>query len=342
MKRKMAKQAKRMTVIIVIIALIAAAAVAAAWLYLSDTIENEYTLKTRQLEGMISNVTTYGYVATADIAAGDVIDETNVTRQEIYTDMPDSLFINGEDLGLRAVTNIREGTQVLKIMVTDRVVTDDLREIEYSFIHFGANIKAGDCVDIRIIYPDGTDFVVASKKYVNGIGEGSDTRSVLEVTEEEILMIDAAAVDAYTYSAEGYTPGTHNPVKGSRIYAAKYVAPTMQEASVVNYIPSERTMELIWADPNIVEIASSYLEKSLKEEALISRKLIEDDLKDKKASDEGEATGEPDEGGLDYNGYAGYSDLSKYITPSNEDELASYADRPGDENYSQDEVFGSN
>ena len=50
------------------------------------------------------------------------------------------------------------------------------------------------------------------------------------------------------------------------MYCTKYIEPTLQEASIVNYQPSLASQELIQSNPNIVEVAETALSKTLRKE----------------------------------------------------------------------------
>ena len=65
--------------------------------------------------------------------------------------------------------------------------------------------------------------------------------------------MSSAIVDAYLYS-------------GAYLYCTKYIEPTLQEASIVNYQPSLASQELIQNNPNIVEVAEKALSQTLRKE----------------------------------------------------------------------------
>ena len=123
-----------------------------------------------------------------------------------------------------------------------------------------------DFVDVRIMFPTGEDLTVLSKKSVhNLIRDNCVFNSYL--TEDEILRMASATVDAYT-------------VTGSYIYTTRYVEPNLQEESVPNYVVRPEVIDLINSDPNILSIAKETLNLEARinlEQRLIG--LSEDTLK---------------------------------------------------------------
>ena len=114
--------------------------------------------------------------------------------------------------------------------------TESIREVECSFISISSNISTGDYVDIRIRYPDGSDYIVSAYKQVLGLD--SDTKKViLGLNEEELLMLNSAAVDLASFI-------------GSRVYMTKYTKAD-SIASKVNYLPASKITDLLVENPNI-------------------------------------------------------------------------------------------
>ncbi len=124
-------------------------------------------------------------------------------------------------------------------------ITNDLREVEYNMLVLPSKLENGETIDIRLRLPTGADYIVMSKKKVTLAELGgvvSDTTILLNVTEEQILTMNAAIVDAYR-------------IKGSKLYAVKYTEPGMQTAASLTYVPSSDTTSLMDSDPNIVDTA---------------------------------------------------------------------------------------
>ena len=128
---------------------------------------------------------------------------------------------------------------------------DDWRIHGFPYIKLTSNLKVGDYVDVRISFADGGDFVVLSKKQIQGLSplREEGTRALwLIVSEEEILRLASASVDAYCN-------------EGCSIYAIQYVSDTQKEATV-NYVVSDTVKKLMEEDPNIVKRAENVQEYS--------------------------------------------------------------------------------
>lgn len=155
----------------------------------------------------------------------------------------------------------------------DGELTDDIRLHNYSYIRLTDKIEKGDYVDIRISFANGADFVLLSKKKVADIRYGQEENGVLStlwmyVSEEEILRLSSAAVDAYIN-------------EGCSIYAIRY-AKASQKQAYVNYPVNEVVRQLMDSDPNIVKKAENVQEwklwKELSQEGnTIGTEEIEDD-----------------------------------------------------------------
>ena len=127
----------------------------------------------------------------------------------------------------------------------DNIVQDDVRKQEYNMLVLPTDITTGDYIDIRVMFPNGQDYIVVAKKEVsmpevNGV-ESLDTIWV-NLAEDEILHMSCAIID----SAQ---------VKGSKIYATKYTEAGMQNAAIPTYPANESTLQLLQKDPNILEKA---------------------------------------------------------------------------------------
>lgn len=196
------------------------------------------------LQQQITSNTKSGYVALKDIKAGEVLTDSMVQfTTTMISDVDQSMFMNSEDIGKAASSSITAGMPIYKEDISPEE-PDALRERECSFIWLSSNLKDYDFVDVRIMFPNGEDYIVAAKKAIY------DTRiSVndvfLRLTEEEIQLLDSAIVDANMHDA--------------KIYVTKYTNPTIQEASEVSYSPSSDVMRVIASDPNIVETSAAAL-----------------------------------------------------------------------------------
>ena len=201
-------------------------------------------------------------------AAVDILPGTLITEEMLTfgcaneSAVPDDIFFEPEEaVGSYARIAISQNCYLTEAMCARSLPTDDERELEYGCITLGPELYEGCLIDVRICYPDGTDYVIMSKKRVYRLDESVGALR-LHVNEEELLLMDSAIVDAYNYYESG---------KGCSIYGTVYIEGELQESAAVNYTPSEEIIDLINSDPNIVAAASGYLSKKnrkLKEEKL--------------------------------------------------------------------------
>lgn len=245
-----------LTLSIVFIVLLVAAAVGGHY-YANRILADRYEGQLKEAADKLSTSTRTVLVAAGDIKAGEKITSENTAVMEAYSSMSEELLLSPAQLGWTAVIDISAGSHILKAMASADTFTDDLREIEFASVDVPANISVNDIVDIRLMYPDGTDYIVMSKKRFK---LSEDGMPVLDVTEEELLLMNSAMVDACIYIGDGKSDMV------SRIYAVKYVAPNAQQAGIVDYTPSAQAINLISFDPNIVSAANGYLSYQLRAE----------------------------------------------------------------------------
>lgn len=189
------------------------------------------------------------YVATDFINAGDIVTDTgenaNVEKQTVYTGLESYNYITESEMNTRAKVDIAAGVPVMYNMVTDVVVDNDTRDYEISVANLTTDQKENDVVDIRVIFPNGEDYVILSKKQITNLNL-ENCVFTSQLNEEEILRFASAIVDAYMTT-------------GARIYTTRYVEENIQETSTPNYPVRETTIALINSDPNVVTKATETL-----------------------------------------------------------------------------------
>lgn len=193
------------------------------------------------------------YVVSKDIKSGEVVPTSSLKQVLVTGDAVPNNIVD--------ITNITEETtakidlKVGTILATNMIneegegTSSDLRTQEYNMIQLPGQIKNDDFIDIRLRMPDGTDYIVASKKKVTiPTIDGVESLNTIKVnmTEEEILLMSNAIVEAY------WAPG-------SILYTATYVEPGMQDRATPTYLPSDKVIQLMNADPNIVAVAKNEL-----------------------------------------------------------------------------------
>ena len=189
------------------------------------------------------------YVATDLINAGDIVTDTgenaNVEKQTVYIGLESYNYITESEMNTRAKVDIAAGVPVMYNMVTDVVVDNDTRDYEISVANLTTDQKENDVVDIRVIFPNGEDYVILSKKQITNLNL-ENCVFTSQLNEEEILRFASAIVDAYMTT-------------GARIYTTRYVEENIQETSTPNYPVRETTIALINSDPNVVTKATETL-----------------------------------------------------------------------------------
>ena len=201
-----------------------------------DAQKNVYVLKTSVQSGTVITQDMFTTVkADANVAPTDAV--TASSYSSIAYDE------EGNELEVVAKIDIAANTIVTTNMITtsDNINTDDVRKEEYNMISLPSDLETGDTVDVRLRMPDGTNYIVVSKKKVTVLDQGgipSVNTISLDLSEGEILMMSNAIVEAYI---------------------TRYVEPGMQAGAITTYVPSAEVQNLINNDPNVVAQAKQEL-----------------------------------------------------------------------------------
>ena len=242
MKRKKRNRMLIMIVVIVLLALIICS------FFEYSKIQDLKAANTMYQTELSNNQQTV-YVAADLINAGDIVTDTgenaNVEKQTVYTGLESYNYITESEMNTRAKVDIAAGVPVMYNMVTDVVVDNDTRDYEISVANLTTDQKENDVVDIRVIFPNGEDYVILSKKQITNLNL-ENCVFTSQLNEEEILRFASAIVDAYMTT-------------GARIYTTRYVEENIQETSTPNYPVRETTIALINSDPNVVTKATETL-----------------------------------------------------------------------------------
>ena len=201
-----------------------------------DAQKNVYVLKTSVQSGTVITQDMFTTVkADANVAPTDAV--TASSYSSIAYDE------EGNELEVVAKIDIAANTIVTTNMITtsDNINTDDVRKEEYNMISLPSDLETGDTVDVRLRMPDGTNYIVVSKKKVTVLDQGgipSVNTISLDLSEGEILMMSNAIVESYI---------------------TRYVEPGMQAGAITTYVPSAEVQNLINNDPNVVAQAKQEL-----------------------------------------------------------------------------------
>ena len=176
-----------------------------------------------------------------------VSDNINVNDKLYYKADNRNNEITVKDNAIVAKVNMGANTVLTSNLINraDQITTNDLRKEEYNVISLPVDLKPGEYIDVRLLLPNGQNYIVTSKKKVTipvvNDQYVSDTIQ-MDLTEEEILMLSCAIVENYQ-------------MNGSKLYASRYTEAGMQDASNKTYQPNDYVINLIKNDSNIVTSA---------------------------------------------------------------------------------------
>ena len=183
-------------------------------------------------------------VLNKPIKSGANVTSADYIEQTVSSNVAPEDAIGGIEGVAIAKIDMTAGTVLSANMLTkaDSKSTKDVRQQEYNMISLPSQLSAGDYIDIRFQLPDGTDYIVVSKKCVKN---ANATTVWLDMNEEEILVMTNAIVEYYIMS-------------GSKLYATVYTEPGLQEAATPTYYPSNEVIDLINSEKetNITALAS--------------------------------------------------------------------------------------
>ena len=133
-------------------------------------------------------------------------------------------YIELNNVPVVAKLDMKKNTVVTPNMVqqTDNIVSNDVRVEEYNVVSLPVDLTDGDYVDIRLMLPNGQNYIVVSKKIVE-IPMGAEGRLAdtirMTLREDEILAMSSAIVEAAG-------------INGAKLYATKYKEAGIQDAAV--------------------------------------------------------------------------------------------------------------
>ena len=217
----MKKKIKKMTAGLICMGVLIVT-LAAALIFNRNALIKEREVTDAYATEMLANQQTV-YVATADIRHGDTItDGVNVQLQNVYTGLSAEVYMTADELGSTAIIDIPAGVTVMKEMVTAVAIAQDTREYEIQVARLMQDQTENDYVDIRIMFPNGIDQTVLTKKQIKNLNlESCVFRTNLN--EEEIIRLASATIDAFT-------------ITGTKIYATRYVESNLQDEALPTYL----------------------------------------------------------------------------------------------------------
>lgn len=241
------KKKKKSTIIITILIIALIASCVGMFLFYSKSTDLQQ--KADQATSQLNQNTQTVYVATRPILKGETLsadgDNPNVQIQLIYTGLEATSYMTDDQLGSTLTVDLDTGEPVMSNMITTETLANDTRWYEVNSAEIMTTQADGDCVDVRIAFPDGTDFIVLPKKYISDLQKANCIFNT-KLNEEEIIRFRSAIIDAYT-------------IAGCKIYTTKYVESNLQEDAIPTYPVKEANIDLINSDPNILTKAEHTL-----------------------------------------------------------------------------------
>ncbi|NLT13851.1 MAG: hypothetical protein GXY05_05865 [Clostridiales bacterium] len=205
--------------------------------------------------GFDTDTITVAFVATASGRGLDA--ETVAAFREIPVTgeypIPDDVILLGDDLAGYVLKNDTQANTMLTwSMLTDmnEIVDRTARFVDISYVDQQSYMKEGDYIDIRLKkYSTGgdsrySDDVIVAKKEVVALNGSTMT---LSLSEQELLLIQAAAVEAALVNA------SRDAELAATLYTTIYVDPANQEAYPVTYI-NENVLNMLKNNPELAEI----------------------------------------------------------------------------------------
>ncbi|MBP3338559.1 MAG: SAF domain-containing protein [Lachnospiraceae bacterium] len=153
-------------------------------------------------------------------------------------------------------TSAKEGTILNEYVLQDEAKEGkDMRTYYIDYVEIPSNASSGMKFDIRICFPNGEDYLIATNKSINVRDEEG---FYIDLTRYEALLLSSAKVDQIVYD-------------GTKIYAVVY-ATGFEKDEVVTYPVNNYVFDLGQWEPNIIETFS--------EEMFNRRQTLEENLMD--------------------------------------------------------------
>lgn len=155
-------------------------------------------------------------VLTRDVIQGEIITEDMLKEVSVHkSTVPSGVLSSAGVVGSVANFNIPANIPLTSIMVTNEILAGDIREQELNTVLMPSDLNIGDFIDVRLMYPNGTDYVVLAAKQIKNLTE---TTMWIDIGEDERLLLNGAIVDSFLK-------------QGSKLYATKYIDAATQKPS---------------------------------------------------------------------------------------------------------------
>lgn len=213
------------------------------------------------------------YLYYTDSIGSEVVIHQETATDNYYTEdrNGNKTYIELNNVPVIAKLDMKANTVITPNLVSqsNEKTTDDMRVQDYNVIVLPVDLMDGDYVDIRLMVPNGQDFIVISKKIVeiplNSDGTYLTDTVRLNLREDEILVLSSAIVEA-------------SGIPGAKLYATRYKEAGLQDAAIPTYTPNASVTALIGinssgtiSNPNIIEEAKSELRRRYQSPATEAR-----------------------------------------------------------------------
>lgn len=165
-------------------------------------------------------------VLNRNILQGQTITPEMVTSVTMHKSMVPS-NISQNFVGQTAKYNLAANMTITEDMLATDIIAFDIRRQEINTVLLPSDlISEGEIIDVRINFPNGTDYTVLIAKEVKAI---NGSTIWLDLSEFETQLLNSAVVDSYLNN-------------GTKLYATKYVDPAMQISYEVDENDSATTL----------------------------------------------------------------------------------------------------
>lgn len=163
------------------------------------------------------------YVTNQTIIQGQTITNDMLTTTRVHINMIPSGALSSVGDNMVAKYSIGANMTITDEMIAEDLPDNDLRETELNTVVLPTNLVEGAYVDLRVQFPNGTDYVVIPELQVKQI---LNETVWFDLTEEQRALVNSAIVDTYLN-------------EGAKLYCIEYV-----DQSQINYF-NENNEEII-------------------------------------------------------------------------------------------------
>lgn len=224
------KGAKKGIIMALVMLLVVAGALGAGYIVTKKLILTNYEVRISELESQVNTNTHNVFVANETIEMGEEITADMLRVETQLITQTGGLFQDG-DIGKKAFVEIPKDSVMYAAYAGGREDESTSREVEYTCMYLSATLNKGDYVDVRIRYQNGEDFSILAKKQIEEIAIATKSCHLVVNAEEQHRM-SSAIIDANEFNAV--------------IYCVRYTAPSIQEPTVITYIPRGEILSLLY------------------------------------------------------------------------------------------------